>query len=65
MATKKRLKKIPVLHDEVKERHQILVTPTAWKNMKNEAGRQKISVSELIEEFARGINSPTGLPHSF
>ncbi len=61
MATKKRLKNIPVLHDEVKQRHQIVVTPTAWENMKLEASRRKISISELIEEFGRGINSPTGL----
>ncbi|BAY47158.1 CopG domain protein DNA-binding domain protein [Scytonema sp. HK-05] len=61
MATKKRLKNIPVLHDEVKQRHQIVVTPTAWENMRNEAGRRGISISELIEEFGRGINSPTGL----
>ena len=63
MATKKRLRNVPVLHDEVKGRHQIVVTPTAWENMKQEAERRQISVSELIEEFARGINSPSGLPH--
>ena len=51
----KRLKNIPILHDEVKERHQIVVTPTAWKNMKEEADRRSISVSELIEEFGKNI----------
>ncbi|BAZ20704.1 CopG/DNA-binding domain-containing protein [Kalymmatonema gypsitolerans NIES-4073] len=61
MTTKKRLRNIPVLHDEVKQRHQIVVTPTAWENMKSEAERRGISISELIEEFGRGINSPTGL----
>jgi hypothetical protein len=61
MATKKRLKNIPVLHSEVKQRHQIVVTPTAWENMRNEAQRRGISISELIEEFGRGINSPSGL----
>jgi deoxyhypusine synthase len=61
MTTKKRLKNIPVLHDEVKERHQIVVTPTVWEKMRLEASRRKMSVSELIEEFGRGINSPTGL----
>jgi len=54
----KRIKNIPVLHDEVKERHQIVVTPTAWKSMKNEAARRGISVSELIEEFGRHIQMP-------
>lgn len=61
MTTKKgqkRIKNIPVLHDEVKERHQIVVTPTAWENMKLEASRRGISVSELIEEFGRTINCP-------
>ena len=58
MSTKKgqkRIKNIPVLHDEVKERHQIVVTPTAWESMKNEAARRGISVSELIEEFGRHL----------
>lgn len=61
MTTKKRLKDVPVLHDEVKERHQIAVTPTAWINMKEEASRRNISISELIEKFGRGLKSPTGL----
>jgi hypothetical protein len=57
MTTKKRLKNVPVLHDEVKERHQIVVTPTAWKNMKTESSNRGISVSELIEEFGRRSRS--------
>jgi hypothetical protein len=61
MATKKRLKNIPVLHDEVKERHQIVVTPTAWASMKKEANNRGISISELIESFGRGLKSPSGL----
>lgn len=66
MATKKgqkRLRNIPVLHDEVKERHQIVVTPTAWGKMNKEASRRGISISELIEGFGRGINSQR-YPHS-
>ena len=57
----KRLKNIPVLHEELKQRHQIHVTPTAWGNMKREASRRGISISELIEEFGRAMNCPTGL----
>ncbi|BAY81291.1 CopG domain protein DNA-binding domain protein [Calothrix parasitica NIES-267] len=56
MSTKKgqkRLKNIPVLHDEVKERHQIVVTPTAWNNMKSKASKEGLSISELIETLAR------------
>ncbi len=61
MSTKKgqkRIKNIPVLHDEVKERHQIVVTPTAWANMKQEAANRGISISELIEEFGRHHRVP-------
>lgn len=58
MATRKRLKNIPVLHDEIKQRHQIVITPTAWENMKTEANDRGISISELIEEFGRRLKSP-------
>jgi hypothetical protein len=67
MTTKKgqkRLKNIPILHDEVKQRHQIVVTPTAWENMKCEADLRGISISELIEEFGRRLKSPTAYPHA-
>ena len=66
MTTKKgqkRLRNIPVLHDEVKKKRTVNLTPTAWGKMKDEASRRSISVSELIEEFGRGINSPR-YPHS-
>lgn len=46
---------MPVLHSEVKQRHQIVVTPTAWETMKKEADSRGISVSELIEGFGRGL----------
>ncbi|TVP61681.1 MAG: hypothetical protein EA343_13680 [Nodularia sp. (in: Bacteria)] len=55
MITKKRLTNVPVLHSEVKQRHQIVVTPTAWETMKKEADSRGISVSELIEGFGRGL----------
>lgn len=55
MTTKKRLRNVPVLHDEVKQRHQIVVTPTAWERMKAEALGMGISVSELIEKFGRSL----------
>ena len=58
MTTKKgqkRLKNIPILHEELKQRHQIHVTPTAWRSLKEEAGRRDISISELIEDLARNI----------
>ncbi|MDJ0619602.1 MAG: hypothetical protein QNJ63_23145 [Calothrix sp. MO_192.B10] len=58
---KKRLKNIPILHDEVKTKRTVVLTPTAWGKMKQEATRRGISVSELVEEFARTMNCPTGL----
>ncbi|WP_414622697.1 hypothetical protein [Calothrix sp. CCY 0018] len=67
MTTKKgqkRLKNIPILHDEVKSKRTVVLTPTAWENIKCEAKRRGISASELIEEFGRTINCPTDLPHT-
>ncbi|MCV3211937.1 hypothetical protein OGM63_00080 [Plectonema radiosum NIES-515] len=64
MATKKRLKNVPVLHMEVKQRHQIVVTPTTWENMKSEANSRGISISELIEEFGQRLKSPPTYPHA-
>lgn len=63
MATKKRLKNIPILHDEVKTKRTVVLTPTAWKNIKNEASKRGISASELIEDFGRRLKSPTANPH--
>ena len=61
---KKRLRNVPVLHSELKQRHQVHLTPTAWESLKREAVGRGISVSELIEELARTINCPTDLPHA-
>jgi hypothetical protein len=63
MTTKKRIKNIPVLHDEVKAKRTVVLTPTAWENIKNEAKSRGISASELIEEFGRGLKSPAAYPH--
>lgn len=63
MTTKKRLRNIPVLHDEVKAKRTVVLTPTAWENIKAEAQRQDLSASELIEQWGRRINSPVAYPH--
>ena len=55
MASKKRLKNIPILHDEVKTKKTVVLTPTAWETMKVEARIRGISISELIEEFGRSL----------
>jgi deoxyhypusine synthase len=57
----KRIRNIPILHDEVKAKRTVLLTSTAWTSIKDEAKRRDISASELIEEWGRRINSPTGL----
>ncbi|WP_414584995.1 hypothetical protein [Scytonema sp. PCC 10023] len=64
MTTKKgqkRIRNIPILHDEVKAKRTVLLTPTAWASIKDEAKKRGISASELIEEWGRRINSPAGL----
>ncbi|QSJ18438.1 hypothetical protein JYQ62_10675 [Nostoc sp. UHCC 0702] len=63
MTTKKRLRNIPVLHDEVKTKRTVVLTPTTWKNIKAEAINRGISASELIEEWGRRLKSPTPNPH--
>jgi hypothetical protein len=53
MTSMKRLKNVPVLHDEVKSKRTVVLTPTAWKLIKREAAKREISASELIEQWAR------------
>jgi hypothetical protein len=52
---KKRIRNVPVLHDEIKKRHGILLTDTAWTLLVNEAQKNKVSVSEMIESWARSL----------
>ncbi|MGJ5672705.1 MAG: hypothetical protein ACR9NN_03650 [Nostochopsis sp.] len=54
---------MPILHDEVKAKRTVVLTPTAWQNIKDEAQRQGLSASELIEEWGRRLKSPTAYPH--
>jgi hypothetical protein len=46
-------KNIPYLHDEVKTKRTVLLTPTAWEKLKRLSLDKEISVSELIEQWAR------------
>lgn len=54
---KKRVKNTPVLHDEVKKRHGILLTDTAWKKLVDTAKLRDTSVSEMIEKWARSLTA--------
>jgi len=63
MTIKKRLRDVPILHDEVKTKRTVVLTPTAWENIKIVAKARGISASELIEEFGRGLKSPAAYPH--
>lgn len=49
-----------LLHDEVKAKRTVVLTPTAWENIKLEAQRRGLSASELIEDWGRRINSQFG-----
>lgn len=42
-------------YDEPKKGRQISLTPTAWQKLKDMAEENKISVSELVERFAKGM----------
>lgn len=50
---KKRIKGVPVLHDEVKKTHGMKLTDTAWDAIGEAATALGISRSELIEQLAR------------
>ena len=63
MKGQKRLKNIPILHDEVKMKRTVVLTPTAWQNIREEAKIRGISASELVEEWGRRLKSPTANPH--
>ena len=56
MNTNKRLKNVPVLHDEVKTKRTVILTPTAWNKIKLLSAQKGISASELIETWARNID---------
>lgn len=45
----------PPLHDEKKTAHNVTVTPTAWKGVKEQADSLGCSsISELFEQIGRG-----------
>ncbi|WP_414584432.1 hypothetical protein [Scytonema sp. PCC 10023] len=54
---KKRIRNVPILYDEVKKRHGILLTDTAWASLVSAAKKNNVSVSELIEVWARNCDA--------
>jgi hypothetical protein len=54
MSTGKRMKGVPVHHDELKAKRTINLTDTAWAKVKAMGLEQNISASEVIERWARG-----------
>ena len=44
----------PILHNEVKEKHTIALTPTAWENLKAASVKTNLSISECLEAILRG-----------
>ena len=53
---KKRVKNIPVLYDERKNRHTVLLTDTAWHKLQYIAELKGLSASEMIEQWIREID---------
>jgi hypothetical protein len=53
---KKRLRNIPVLHDEIKTKRTILLTPSAWMKIQALAKTRNTSASEVIEAWAQTLS---------
>ncbi len=49
----KRVRNQPVFHEEIKQPHRIMLTPTAWEKLRDIAKSKGTSVSEIIEQWAR------------
>lgn len=56
---KKRLKGIPVLHDEIKKNRTMRLTDTAYQSMSEAARVEGISLSEFVERWGRTLKRPT------
>jgi uncharacterized protein (DUF1778 family) len=52
---KKRLRGIPVLHDEVKKTRAIRLTNTAYHAIQDAAAVEGISLSEFVERWGRTL----------
>ncbi|BBD65407.1 hypothetical protein NIES4072_09180 [Nostoc commune NIES-4072] len=52
---KKATRDQPLFYEELKYKHGIWLTNTAWEILVIQAGNQDISISELLERFARSF----------
>ncbi len=57
---KKRTKNTPVFYNEIKKQRGINLTDTAWEILARQAKIEEISVSELIERYARNLDVTEG-----
>ena len=46
-------KNTPFIHDEIKKKHGIFLTPSSWEWLQKKARIEGTSVSELIEQWVR------------
>ncbi|WP_424094522.1 hypothetical protein [Moorena producens] len=59
--SQKKMKGIPVLYDELKKPHNIMLTGTAWKWLQLSAKEAGVSVGEYVEQWIRNqIEDTTG-----
>lgn len=50
---KKRIKNVPVFYEELKKKHSIFLTDSAWRKLQGIAKLNKTSVSQIIERLVR------------
>ena len=56
----KRLRGIPVHYDEVKRNRGFRLTDTAYEAIRKAAKAEGLSLGELVERWARGLNPREG-----
>lgn len=54
---KKRVRNQPVLYSELKQKHSVSLTATAWKKLQALAIDADLSTSEYLEKMIRAIDS--------
>lgn len=59
----KRLRNIPILHDEIKQRRTIALTDTAYEAISEAARLEEVSLSEFVERWGRQLKLQRIHPH--